>query len=246
MALNIGGICVMSPSMAFAPATRSASVTCSHGALSSTSSQQSCDGVPSPSFIVPVYTLSMPVNESTIFVALPMQRMSKPVAFGSSVPQCPTFLLPILLDSHRVLPTTSKEVHPLGLSMRRTMFCHVSGVGGGLGGRRKCGGGRGGFSYFASFLGAASSPVASAAAGAPSSTAAEDASETRRTARGRAGYRARAGAARGRHARASIVDIIARVEEWVSLGALHHISIREVPMPNFFARGRGRTGEGVS
>ena len=67
----------------------------------------------------------------------------------------------------------------------------------------------------ASFLGAASaSPVASAAAGAPSSTwVAEDANETRRHARGRAGYRTRAGAARGRHARASIVDIIERVEE---------------------------------
>ena len=215
IALNIGGICLMSPSMALAPAAKSASLTCSHGRRSSTSSQQSCDGVPSPSFIVPVYTLSIPVNESTIFVALPTQRMSKPVAFGSSVPQCPTFLLPIRRDSHRVLPTTSKDVQPFGLSMRSTMFCHVSGVGGGLGGRRKCGGGRGGFSYLASFLGAASaSPVASAAAGAPSSTwVAEDASETRRHARGRAGYRTRAGAARGRHARASIVDIIERVEE---------------------------------
>jgi hypothetical protein len=42
------------------------------------------------------------------------------------------------------LPTTSKEVHPLGLSMSSTMFCHVSTEGGGSGGCTHVGGGRGG------------------------------------------------------------------------------------------------------
>lgn len=50
------------------------------------------------------------------------------------------FLRPLL-----PLPTTSKDVHPLGLSMSSTMFCHVSTEAGGFGALTNVGGGRGGF-----------------------------------------------------------------------------------------------------
>lgn len=42
------------------------------------------------------------------------------------------------------LPTTSKEVHPLGLSMSSTMLCHASTEGGGVGGLTSAGVGCGG------------------------------------------------------------------------------------------------------
>src|SRR5881392_1455300 len=41
--------------------------------------------------------------------------MSSPVAFGSSVPQCPTFLIP---NSRRIASTTSCDVGPEGLSIK--------------------------------------------------------------------------------------------------------------------------------
>ena len=148
MALYMGGICVISPTIAAASAANIASVTCSHGARSSTSVAASWLGVPSPSRNTPVYTLSMPVKLSTIFVALPTHKISKPVASGSSVPQWPTFFTPNLRVIDRVFPTTSNEVQPLGLSMRSTMFCHFSALGGGFGGDRKKGGGGGFFFFF--------------------------------------------------------------------------------------------------
>ena len=48
----------------------------------------------------------------------------------------------------RVFPTTSNDVHPGGLSTRRTAVRHVSASAGAAGGRRKCGGGIARFAFF--------------------------------------------------------------------------------------------------
>src|SRR5207245_5988047 len=48
------------------------------------------------------------------FVPRPSTMMSSPVAFGSRVPQWPTFLMP---NRRRIASTTSWEVGPAGLSM---------------------------------------------------------------------------------------------------------------------------------
>ena len=149
MAEYMGGIWTTSPTNFRASSVNRWSLTCSHGKTSSTSVHASWLGVPSPSRIVPVYRLSMPVNVSTSFVALPTHRMSRPVAIGSSVPQWPTFFTPAKArEMPRVFPTTSNDVHPGGLSTRRTMFCHVSASAGAAGGRRKCGGGIARFAFF--------------------------------------------------------------------------------------------------
>jgi|MDSW01.3.fsa_nt_gb hypothetical protein len=61
--------CFKSPT-SFAAASRSSSSAIpSHGNVASGAVSASCDGVLSPSFIVPTYALSMPVYESTSFVA---------------------------------------------------------------------------------------------------------------------------------------------------------------------------------
>jgi len=66
---------------------------------------------------VPSYLLFAPVNVGTIFVALPTQSRRSPVAIGSSVPVCPTFLTPYdRLNRFLSLLHTSNDVHPCGLS----------------------------------------------------------------------------------------------------------------------------------
>src|ERR1043165_526750 len=65
--------------------------------------------------MAPAYTLSSDIIFSESFVARPMTTMSKPVAPGSSVPQCPAFLI---WKWRRMLSTTSCEVGPAGLSTR--------------------------------------------------------------------------------------------------------------------------------
>src|ERR1051326_4727197 len=51
---------------------------------------------------------------SESLVARPRRRINNPVALGSSVPQCPTFLIS---KFRRMFSTTSWEVGPAGLSM---------------------------------------------------------------------------------------------------------------------------------
>mmetsp|Transcript_41467 Transcript_41467/g.107386 ORF Transcript_41467/g.107386 Transcript_41467/m.107386 type:complete len:233 (-) Transcript_41467:17-715(-) len=130
MAENIGGTCWMSPRKASRAANSSSSVMCSHGAVCSTADSLSYDGVPSPSRMVPVYSFSCAMKESTCLVPLPTHTMTSPVAMGSSVPAWPTFLI---LSAPRSLPHRSKEVQSIGLSISTIAFCHVSmaGISGG-------------------------------------------------------------------------------------------------------------------
>ena len=206
MALYMGGICVISPTIAAASFKSASSVTCSHGARSSTSVAASWLGVPSPSRNTPVYTLSMPVKLSTIFVALPTHKIKRPVASGSSVPQWPTFFTPNFRVIDRVFPTTSNEVQPLGLSMSSTRFCHVSALGGGCGGDRKKGGGGGFFFFFGVDEASPSDAVASADAAA----AARLMTETRRACREKAARPKGATRARQRAPRSANIALVKR------------------------------------
>lgn len=99
------------------------------------------------------------------------------------MPQWPTFFTPNLRVIDRVFPTTSNEVQPLGLSMRSTMFCHFSALGGGFGGDRKKGGG-GGFFFF--FPGVVEEAPSDAVASSDAAAAARLMTETRRACREKA------------------------------------------------------------
>lgn len=67
-------------------------VTCCQGFVSCTGVSASRLGVPSPSLIVALYRLLAAIRLSTSFVARPTHTTSSPVAMGSRVPACPTFL----------------------------------------------------------------------------------------------------------------------------------------------------------
>ena len=75
-----------------------------------------------PKVISPVYVFGKPMKLSICLVILPTQTMSNPVANGSSVPAWPTFIFlsfDILRNLKRILLTTSNEVQPLGLSIKK-------------------------------------------------------------------------------------------------------------------------------
>ncbi len=84
---------------------------------SSTSPSLSWVPVVTPSRIVPTYCLSSLISRSWIFVARPTTSINSPVASGSSVPQCPIFLIP---SCRRAIATTSCEVIPGSLSINNT------------------------------------------------------------------------------------------------------------------------------
>src|SRR3954468_23704903 len=77
----------------------------------------SCVSVVTPRIIVPEYSLSSLIRRSWIFVPRPSVRRSRPVAIGSSVPQCPTFFI---CRRRRTIATTSCEVIPAALSTSST------------------------------------------------------------------------------------------------------------------------------
>src|SRR6476469_10423270 len=77
----------------------------------------SCVSVVTPRIIVPEYSLSSLIRRSWIFVPRPRVRRRRPVAMGSSVPQCPTFFI---CKRRRTIATTSCEVIPAALSTSRT------------------------------------------------------------------------------------------------------------------------------
>ena len=70
--------------------------------------------VSAPKTISPTYRLGRPVRYWRILVHFPTPSTSTPVASGSKVPECPTFLVPRI---PRHLATTSWLVHPGGLSI---------------------------------------------------------------------------------------------------------------------------------
>src|SRR6266540_1058701 len=82
-----------------------------------TSPSRSCVSVVTPSTNVPAYSLSSLMSKSWTFVPRPMVSSNKPVAIGSSVPQCPIFCVP---SFRRVSATTSCEVIPSALSTSST------------------------------------------------------------------------------------------------------------------------------
>ena len=58
-----------------------------------------------------------------ILVFLPEQRTNNPVANGSNVPACPTFIFfkpSFFFNSYRILFTTSKDVQSRGLLTNNT------------------------------------------------------------------------------------------------------------------------------
>ncbi len=76
----------------------------------------SYESVAQPNWITPSYVFSIPIRYACSRVALPTQRTSRPVASGSSVPVCPTFLI---LARRRKVSTASWLVMPAFLSTRR-------------------------------------------------------------------------------------------------------------------------------
>src|SRR5215468_4450751 len=114
MALMAGGICWISPVSSRAAAWTSASVTSLAGAPAMTLPSASQVSVAWPSLIVARYSFSVRARCPSSRVALPTPTTSTPVASGSSVPACPTRLVPV---RRRSFATTSWEVHPAGLSM---------------------------------------------------------------------------------------------------------------------------------
>ena len=66
-----------------------------------------------PSLIVASYSFSVSVRYPSSLVAFSTPTTRTPVAIGSSVPACPTFLVPV---SRRTRATTSCDVIPPGLS----------------------------------------------------------------------------------------------------------------------------------
>ena len=87
-------------------------VMCSEGKVASTGCSRSYEAVVSPKVNVPVYSFSCPWNVSICFVILPVHKIISPVANGSNVPACPTFLALLRL---RTFLTRSNDVHPSGL-----------------------------------------------------------------------------------------------------------------------------------
>ncbi len=78
--------------------------------------------VTSPSFIVPTYSLSSLISRSWILVPFPIVMSRRPVASGSSVPQCPTFFV---FNERLVIATASCDVMSCDLSTRRTPLTSV-------------------------------------------------------------------------------------------------------------------------
>src|ERR1700742_5346468 len=70
--------------------------------------------------MVPVYSFSCAIYSLIRLVYFPVQRISRPVASGSSVPAWPIFFV---LTSRRSLRTTSKEVQSIGLSINNICPC---------------------------------------------------------------------------------------------------------------------------
>src|SRR5436309_3363761 len=77
----------------------------------------SYESVAQPNWITPSYVFSIPIRHACRRVALPTQRTSRPVASGSSVPVCPTFLI---FARRRNFSTASWLVMPAFLSTSRS------------------------------------------------------------------------------------------------------------------------------
>src|SRR5580693_6164205 len=113
MALTAGGTCWISPvrlAIAFASVS---GATPAAGALLMSSPSASSVLVDWPSLIVAWYSFSVRVRYPSSLVAFSTPTTRTPVAIGSRVPACPTFLVPA---SRRIRATTSCDVMPPGLS----------------------------------------------------------------------------------------------------------------------------------
>ena len=71
-----------------------------------------------PSFITASYSLSWLIKYLDIFVAFPNNRGNTPVAFGSNVPVCPTFVFNIFFTFF----TISLDVRPFDLFITNIPF----------------------------------------------------------------------------------------------------------------------------
>ena len=113
---NCGGICSIGPMNGATSGAKSMCSTFTSFVSPAGSPAASYESVAQPNWITPSYVFSIPIRYACSRVALPTQRTSRPVASGSSVPVCPTFLI---FERRRNFSTASCEVMPVFLSTRR-------------------------------------------------------------------------------------------------------------------------------
>ena len=122
IALTEGGTCEISPVNRATAAVSKAWVTPETSAVWVISPSASSVLVDWPSLIVAAYSFSVRVRYPSSLVAFSTPTTRTPVAIGSRVPACPTFLVPA---SRLIRATTSCDVMPPGLS---TMTRPLSGL----------------------------------------------------------------------------------------------------------------------
>src|SRR5674476_1418926 len=114
----MGGVCRISPVNCLVVSLIISSVIPSKDLKFSGSLSRSYVGVTAPRVMVPVYSFSWAIYSFILLVNFPVQTIKSPVANGSSVPACPTFLIFIVL---RIFLITSNDVQSNGLSISKTL-----------------------------------------------------------------------------------------------------------------------------